>query len=543
MEANSETDAPATPLADEQANELAAVPPILPETAPEAGEPEPAPAGGGEEAQPDAAPTDAESEGTTDLAEPAAAGAEEDPLVPLAAEAQRRRLSPANEERASKLLQEALVDGRAGVGRAIEHLPKLPWLIAVNAVSAVWQEMKPTFRTRLLAGLARVDSEGARRVRLSLARGLYKQDIPAALKIAVSVVKDMREKEGAPMTSKNAQIFANVFIGRAKPWVTQLPLADLKPAEADLIVQTAALAVFVAPHPPATQLGILKWAAEAGRLGRLTPPAMEVVSKGIERWNGKWRVALRREVAELPEEIVSVLRLDAAPPAPAGPEGAPDAPEAGEERNGAPPDATQTDSEEDDADEEKPAAPEPPRQRPVYESKTVPSQGRRGQHPQEARSFNLADALRQIEQHVAGLKNELQFAQNRLRQREEEPRRGRREERTPPTIIAGAPSPDELARLNQQLELRNTELQARLDELREDAEIRAASEPAAAADAAAQLRTVLSFKLQDDHADFLALEKEAPDQVVKQHYPVLLRHVFEVLRQEGVTFSGPPPEA
>jgi hypothetical protein len=52
----------------------------------------------------------------------------------------------------------------------------------------------------------------------------------------------------------------------------------------------------------------------------------------------------------------------------------------------------------------------------------------------------------------------------------------------------------------------------------------------------------MALKLQEDYADFLALEQAAPDLVVKQHYPVLLRHVFEVLRQEGVVFNGPPPD-
>src|SRR5205814_4683835 len=133
------------------------------------------------------------------------------------------------------------------------------------------------------------------------------------------------------ITQKNAQVFANVFVGRAKPWVIQLPLADLKPAEADLVAQIAVLSVFVVPHPPATQLSILKWAGEGGRLGRIPSPSLEAVAKGVERWNGKWRHALKREVAELPEPLVEALRLETPATEPGAPAAAPEAPSAGEE--------------------------------------------------------------------------------------------------------------------------------------------------------------------------------------------------------------------
>jgi hypothetical protein len=82
------------------------------------------------------------------------------------------------------------------------------------------------------------------------------------------------------------------------------------------------------------------------------------------------------------------------------------------------------------------------------------------------------------------------------------------------------------------------ELQTRIDELAADSEDRAVSmgvmsgEPVA--DPGDQLRTLLALKLQEDYADYLALETEAPDLVVQQHYKALLKDVFAVLRQEGV---------
>jgi hypothetical protein len=56
-------------------------------------------------------------------------------------------------------------------------------------------------------------------------------------------------------------------------------------------------------------------------------------------------------------------------------------------------------------------------------------------------------------------------------------------------------------------------------------------------DTSHQLRTLLALKLQEDYEDFLALEQEAPDFVVQQHYKSLLKDVFKVLLSEGVALK------
>ena len=178
----------------------------------------------------------------------------------------------------------------------------------------------------------------------------------------------------------------------------------------------------------------------------------------------------------------------------------------------------------------------------MYESKTVPSQPQRRGHAPA--NFNLSEALKQIEAHVSGLRSELQATQNKLRQQQRDedrkPRRGA-PDRGSGIIVPGEPTPDELARLNRQLETRITEQQVKIDELLADSEDRAASMdlPEAAASPDAQLRALLSLKLQEDFEDFAALESEAPDIVVQQHYRTVLRHVFEVLRNEGVRLTEP----
>jgi hypothetical protein len=160
------------------------------------------------------------------------------------------------------------------------------------------------------------------------------------------------------------------------------------------------------------------------------------------------------------------------------------------------------------------------------------------------RGFHLGDALKGIEAHVQSLRNELAAAQTKLRQKDDD-RRPRRAEKSG-AIIEGEPTPEELARLNVQLEARNTELQARIEELMQHSEDVATSVGAMSgepvSDPAAQLRTLLGLKLREDFDDFLSLEQESNDLVVQQHYRTIIRHVFEVLREVQIPLEASAPE-
>jgi hypothetical protein len=465
-------------------------------------------------------------------------------LEELAARAEKGRLSPADETRAAEAIKQCLLDGRAGVALVLELLPKFAWMVAVNGVTATWPDLTSGFRTQFLSGLGKDESDAARRLRLSIARGLFKQDVPSALKLAAGAARDLRDKESGALGNKEAQMFANVFIGRARPWLAGLPLADLKPADADALVHCAALAAFSLPHPPVTQLGVLKWAAEAGRLAKLPAPVLETIKAGVARWNAKWQAALRKEVSELPDEIKAALRE----PSEAAPIESTEVESASGEEVEAAEESIVSDTEESTA----PELTQAPRQYPVYVSKTIrprevaavetegrveappPVPSRRG--GTSAANLNVTETLKLVEAHVAWLRGELKSAQNKLKDRESE-RRGRRVERDKP-IIQGEPTLEELARLNQQLEARIAELQQRLDDLTVDSEQRAASFGVSAGqpitDPEAALRILLALKLQEDYEDFLALEREANDIVVQAHYRTLLRHIFDVLLQEGV---------
>ena len=515
------------------------------------------------ENQPD--DTAPEPEAAADAASVGNAGASspKDTLAELAARAEKGRLSAAEEAEAAQAIKECLLDGRAGVAFTIELLPKFAWMVAVNGVTAAWPELTAGFRTQLFSGLAKDEADPARRLRLSLARGLFKQDAASASKLATGVARDLREKESGALPVKDAQMFASVFIGRAKPWLACFPLADLKPADADALVHCALLSVFTLPHPPVTQLGVLKWAAEAGRLDKLHELALEAVKNGVARWTAKWQAALRKEVAELPEEIAAVLKAPSSEPVQTPPDdgGASEATAADE--TGKPDIGDEDDEDDEDGDAGETAR--PARQYPVYVSKTMPprEEAPAAQAPRETRetrepmpreqpqraarggqsaaNLNVGDALRQIDAHVAWLRAELKTAQSKAKDSDTD-RRPRRAERGT-AIVEGEPTIEELARLNQQLELRNAELQQRIDDLAADSEDRAASsgvssdQPVTAPDAA--LRALLALKLQEDYEDFLALERETNDVVVQAHYRTLLRHIFEVLTHEGVGLKNP----
>ena len=108
------------------------------------------------------------SESASDLTEiPTAAhepAAATDPLVQLAQAAKAARLAPADEDRAANLLKERLTSGRAGITAALAPMiDGLPWIVCVNAVSAVWEQLSVPRRRHLLSGVAKNETDPARR--------------------------------------------------------------------------------------------------------------------------------------------------------------------------------------------------------------------------------------------------------------------------------------------------------------------------------------------------------------------------------------------
>lgn len=473
-----------------------------------------------------------------------------DELAVLATHAQRARLTAAEEERAIALLKESMREGKNGIARVTETLPGFPWIVAVRGIETVWPELKTTARAQFIKGLSEQEGEGARRIRLSLARALFKQDVPTALKIACAVAKQMVKSGGETIALPDAHIFSNVFIGKAKPWISQLSLDDLKPGDADVLVQCAVAAAFAVSHPPSTQLGILKWAADAGKLEKLDDATLQSIIRATSRWSGKWRTALLTEIPSLPEQITSALQKEENA-ALARPRDRSQQDEQAGETAGSP--TVETDAEKADA------PPQERKERPVYQprpQKTAPTSAPRHSDALQrerpvyqpragassGRDLNVSEMVRQIEAHVAWLRSELQTAQSKLREDAKQGRRSKGAERAS-DFTGGSATFEELARTNVQLEARIADLQTRIQDLLADAEDRAASMQSPGGDAEAtqdgQLRALLALKLQESFADFSALEKESPSVVVQQHYRSLLQEVFGVLRHEGVRLDAP----
>lgn len=463
-------------------------------------------------------------------------------LTALAEKAAAQRLPMAEEEKAIQLVRAGLLAG----DDLTSLLPRLGWAASSRGVAAAWPEMKATAKTALLKALAADETEASRRIRLSIARALYKlPDLAACTKLILGACKELRDKKTGELPAREAQNFAAVMIGKGKPWIAQLALAELKPADAALLAHCAIIAAFSTGGPPVTPLGVLKWAAEAGQLAELHEAALAAITKGVSRWSPKWADALRNEVPNLPEPILAALKTAQPEAEPANAQ-----PEEGQPAAAASDDGLPTELREEPAAN---GEGQPQRERPVYVSKTIPQKEQRQQsqpQPQQrepkgaaAKSlqFNASDALRQIESHVAWLKHELQFAEKKLRAREDDRRESKRKPDVP--VIPGEPTPEELARLNVQLEARIAELQSRIDDLTADAEARATSAGVFSGEQPApdaQLRALLGLKLAEHYADFAALEQEDRDIVIPAHYRTVLAEVFEVLKAEGVQFDQPP---
>jgi hypothetical protein len=414
----------------------------------------------------------------------------------------------------------------------------------------------------------------------------------------------MRDRASGLLSGRGAAHFAGVLIGRGKAWILQVPTESLKPAEVDLLVQAALHGAFHAPQPPLTQIHTIKWAESLGGLQKLSEPLEQLILNSISRWSSKWQGVLKREIKDLPDKWLgslkqqnSVNQSSGVEPSeiPAERETDLHADDSSSTKNrkqrhavqgGTDPSqelASDEDSKSSDEDEDSTehgdssevdsfeSKAEAPRQhsrgeRPVYVSKTIPRNRPTSSSSHESASelgarhenqsadsqrrgnsgapFNLHETLRQIESYASGLRAELAAAQKQLRNAEESQKRARRTEKIAPAPIPGSPSVDELNRLNQQLEFRNAELMARIEEMTLDSEERATSRGLAAVEpiepgASEQLKTLLAFKLQEDFEDFHALQQQAKDIVVQQHYKTVIQHVFEVLQAEGIPLTLP----
>ena len=488
---------------------------------------------------------DASAETEAAETEPTDASADlkpEDQLLALVNAGKSARLSPADEEHAIQLLKQTVVAGPKALPATLEAILALPWSVGVKAVTEAWPNTKPAGRTRLLNGLAKLDSDISRRIRLSLARGLHAQDPASTLKLLLGVCEAMGGTEGGS-SAKDRQIFANVMLGKARPWIMNIPMAEMKPAEAHKLITPALEAC--SQSPVFTQIWVLRWICDAGKFDTLPAEHVEAICKSLSRWQPRWKKELRKIIPKLPEPIEQLLG-DTPAPAPAH------APTSAHAPSSAPAPAPVFDESDATAPLQAflasdptraPAQPEP--NEPSSSSESGPSgEG----HPAEPRApahsrqpevqhrgrpqsgpFDLTRSLREIESYVVRLRSELQQAQVASRRREPERHRTRVQPSGSPEEL------DELRRHNQQLEEQNEDLRRRIEELASDHEDRAAT--LEINDTLEQFKSYLGLRLKEDFADYNAISRESLNEVVRRHAFEILGRIFSLLQSEGVRFD------
>jgi len=458
---------------------------------------------------------------------PSAALKPEDQLQAILEAAKSARISQADENRAIELLKQTIAGGPKALPATLDAILGLSWNAAVKAVTEAWPETKPAGRTRLLNGLAKLDTDVSRRIRLSLARGLHARDAASALKLIVGVCEAMGGAQGGS-TTKDRQIFANVMLGKARPWLMNIALSGMKPAEAHKLITPALESC--AQAPIFTQIWVLRWICEGDKFDVLPPEHVQSIGKSINRWQSRWHKELRKIIPKLPDALEAALgNSQARPPEPREPH----------EPHASNPEETDpaAEPEEEQAPEpasEEPRPPAPPASQPARAPEPPPRHRDRDRDRQQSAPgpFDLTRSLRDIEAYVARLRSELQQAQVAARRREPAPDRHRARAQLAP---ASGEELDDLRRHNQQIEEQNRELRQRIEELTSDHEDRAAT--LEISDALEQFKTYLGLKLKEDFADYTAISREALNEVVRRHAHEILGRIFSVLQAEGVRFD------
>lgn len=424
---------------------------------------------------------------TSETAEPHAE------LTKLSEAAQTAKLSLEQEKQAVSAAKACLSAGKAGIIAAIAPLISLPWIVGVTAIAESWPELKLTARKQLLAALSEETSDQAKRFRLSLSRGLFTIDAPTSIKLAVQVCEEMSGDETSVFSPKDRQIFSNVFIGKGKPWLLHLPLAEMKSAETAPIVCCAIAVCFFGQCPPLTQHSVLVWIAAANPLTDLSAESIDAVANAVKRWQPKLQQQLKEQVAALPPAIADALT------------------------------ARQIQE------------PPPKRQEPPPRREKPP-----GPAPKLA-NFDLGSALRQIEAHVQTLRSELQQAKADSHRRDASAPRGRFRRDESIAAPGGDADLEELKNHNRQLTETVAELRAQLEDLtthHEDVALSiGAHTDSPAGDPVEQFKVLLGIKLQRHYAEFEMLGKEPPDEVFREHYRLLIEDVFNILASQGVTLK------
>ncbi len=441
------------------------------------------------------------------------------------------RLSPADEQKGAALFKELVASGGKPLSSALELLGDLPWFVPVNGTLDAWPQLTPAKQRAFFAALKPLASEASRRMRLSIARGLYKLDPTSALKLIVASLQNLRTETGLDL--KDRQIFYSVLIGKNKPWLLQLDLKTLKPAEAELVALTA-IECTVGANPPAA-VAVIQWAKPFQPLSTIPEPLQEELSKTFRKWSSRWQKQLAD--ADLPPILNEVLQAKSVKSGEEHPNA--QAPEQGRQLN--PQESTQH------------SHPQNRLRLQHQQGKTQPTGPTESRHekshkqrheklPPNPRSpgADVSDLLRQIQAQFEVLREELQVARNQLLRTYQ------------PTKQGGMPGNEtnkEFAKLREE----NARLTETVSALREtlsdlasqnfdEAVSRKADTGEPVTDPVEQYKSLLTLRVREEIVNFQTLNREQNVDAL----PLLLDNILRTLQESGIDLENietPPPLA
>jgi hypothetical protein len=451
------------------------------------------------------------------------------------------RLTQADEQKGAALFKELVATGGKALSGALDLIGDLPWFIPVNGTMEGWPELSPAKQRNFLSALKPLESEAARRMRLSIARGLYRVDPASALKLLIASLLAIRTENG--FEARDRQVFANVLIGKNKPWLVQIDLKSLKPAEAKLLA-LAAIESSAGANPPAA-MAVIQWAREQQTLTDLPESIQQDLAKNFRKWSTRWQKELASE--ELPPLIDEAIKAKLAKALPENP------PEQKAEQ-------AHPVSNRDDEIVSQSAPPRlpgrneqkqqrhGPKGQPTREIHTKQNASQRNRPErsdnrlqQEARRApEISDLLRQIDLQFQELRSELRATRNQAKQSAPPPRT---------TETASVGHTREIAKLreeNAQLADAIRQLQDTLSQLATDdfdeAVSRKADSNAPVTDPLEQYKSLLTLRLREQIVNFQELN---PHRHV-DGLPLLLDNILRTLHENGIDLTdiqAPPVTA
>jgi hypothetical protein len=429
------------------------------------------------------------------------------------------KLSQPDEQRGAQLFRDLIQAGGKAQVAAFELLTDLPWFVPVSGTVEAWPGISPARKKTFLAALRQLTSEAGRRARLSIARGLYKVDPDAAFKVLSGTLGEMRQNSG--LEPKDRQIVFNVLVGKNKPWLLQLDLATIKPAEAKLFAQVALECAGFASPPSA--INLIQWAKPYATLSDLSEPAQSELAKTFRKWSSRWRKQLSEE--PLPSPIAEAVQVRE--PVQTNREAPTHHPSPGtptEERHSAK-GALRNEPEQHIAKphvRKKSVDQRPHREKNHQIRKVDPSSATRA-------GSDIPELLGQLEVQFHQLKSELQTVKDQLKQNH--PRKA--EAPIPPSKEV-----DKLRQDNQRLAGMIEELRTTLRDLTEKdfehAVSRRADTETPVTDPLEQFKSLLSLRLRDQITNFQAINRERHIDAL----PVLLENLLTTLEQHGIDLSS-----